>query len=117
MGYLTTITFRNDSYSEFENHPKKLVEEILKALNGIQINRGFDYFSIGSDANPVILQKPRHADDNTLYLHSGNTIVDINGITEKTDRNEWVINQAISEMEYQLKRLKKLKNNGITETF
>lgn len=109
MGYLTTITFRNDSYSEFQNHPKKLVEEILKALSGIQITRGFDYFSIGSDANPVILQKPRHADDTTLYIHAGNTITDIGNLTEYTDRNKWAIDQSIIEMEYQLKRLKKLK--------
>lgn len=69
-----------------------------------------NYFSIGREANPVVLQKPRHVDDTTLYLHYGNTVVDIGSLTEKTERNEWSINQAISEMEYQIKKLKKLKN-------
>lgn len=110
MGYLTTITFRNDAYSEFKSHPKKLVEEILDALSGSQIAGGYNYFSIGREANPVILQKPRHADDITLYLHSGNTVTDINSLSEITERNEWAIDQAISEMEYQIIRLKKLKN-------
>ena len=110
MGYLTTITFRNDSYSEFQNHPKKLVEEILKALSGIQINRGFDYFSIGSDANPVVLQKPRHGDDKILYFHAGNTVVDVNAIENKNESDKWFIDEAITQMEQQITRLKKLKN-------
>lgn len=110
MGYLTTITFRNDSYSEFERHPKKLVEEILKALNGTQIARGIDYFSIGCEVNPVILQKPRHADDTTLYIHAGNTVIDVESLTEATNKNEWAINKSISEMKYHIKRLNKLKN-------
>lgn len=110
MGNLTTITFRNDAYSTFKKHPKELVKEILNALDGVQVARGDDYFSIGNEVNPVIVQKSRHADDTTLYLHAGNTMTDISGLKEVTSRNFWAIDQAISEMEYHLKRLKKLKH-------
>lgn len=110
MGYLTTITFRNDAYSTFKSHSKELIEEILRALNGSQVSAGYNYFSIGSEVNPVILQKPRHMDDIILYLHAGNTVTDINSLSESTERNDWAIDQAISEMEYQIIRLKKLKN-------
>lgn len=110
MGYLTTITFRNDAYQTFMNNKRELFEKIIKALNGNQINNGYDYFSVGNEINPVIIQKPRHTDDTTLYMHAGNTITDISNLKEFTSRNEWAINQAITEMEYHLKRLKKIKN-------
>ena len=51
MGYLTTITFRNDSYSSFGENKNKLVEEILNALKGIQISKGQNRFSIGSESS------------------------------------------------------------------
>lgn len=110
MGYLTTITFRNDAYHEFSTNREDLIQEILDSLSGAQIARGYNYFSIGCEANPVVLQKPRHADDTTLYLHAGNTVIDISELNEYSDKNKWAINQAISEMEYHIKRLKKLKN-------
>jgi len=64
-------------------------------------------FPVGSDANPVIIQKPRHADDTTLYMHAGNTVVDV--FEAKSD---WAIDTFISEMEYHIKRLKKLKSEN-----
>lgn len=110
MGYLTTITFRNDSYSSFGENKNKLVEEILNALKGIQISKGRNHFSIGSETNPVILQKPRHGDDKILYLHAGNTVIDVNAIENKNENDKWFIDEAITQMEQQITRLKKLKN-------
>lgn len=108
MGYLTTITFRNDSCLSFKENKNALVEEILKALNGVQISKGHNYFSLGNEVNPVIIQKPRHGDDKTLYLHAGNTVIDVNTITNSNDK--WFIDEAITQMEEQIKRLKNLKN-------
>lgn len=104
MGYLTTITFRNDSAKNLRDHPKEVSELIYNAQSGVQRNRGRDYDPIGSDANPVIIQKPRHADDHTLYLHAGNTVVDVYDAD-----SEWAVSSFITEMEYHLKRLKKLQ--------
>jgi ribosome-associated translation inhibitor RaiA len=106
MGYLTTITISNDAYGDIEKHQKEFTEGVLQAMNGTQINRGRDYFSVGSFANPVTLQKPRHADDTTLYMHAGNTVIDV----FEAD-SDWAIDSFIAEMEYHLKRLKEIKKN------
>lgn len=103
MGFLTTITFRNDSASTLRKHPEVVSEGIYLAQGGDKFN-GLKTFPVGSDANPVIIQKPRHADDTTLYMHAGNTVVDV----LEAD-SDWAIDTFISEMEYHLKRLKKLK--------
>lgn len=104
MGYLTTITFRNDSYSELKKHPEAVSKIISDAQDGIQKRQGRDYDSVGSHANPVIIQKPRHADDTTLYLHAGNTVIDV-----AEAESEWAIIASITEMEFRLKQLKEKK--------
>ena len=104
MGFLTTITFRNDDYKAIKDNPETVSKIISDAQNGVQIRNGRNYDPVGNCANPVIIQKPRHADDTTLYMHAGNTVVDV--FEAKSD---WAIDTFISEMEYHLKRLKKLK--------
>ena len=107
MGFLTTITFYNDAADAIEKYPERVTEIISDAQSVVQLNKGRDYDPIGSHANPVIIQKPRHADEHTLYLHAGNTVIDI----LKKDLSSWGIDQFIYEMEYHLKRLKKLKRD------
>lgn len=102
MGYITTISIYNDSVDQIEKNPKQFTEEVVKACSGVQINRGRDYAAVGNAANVLTLQKPRHADDTTLYMHSGNTLVDV-----WNAKSEWARNAFIAEMEYHLKRLKK----------
>ena len=72
---------------------------------GVQLNRGRNFDCVGNAANILTLQKPRHADDHTLYMHAGNTVVDV----YNADKTDWALNQFISEMEYHLKRLKAIK--------
>ena len=55
----------------------------------------------------VTLQKPRHADDHTLYLHAGNTVIDLSEIDENS--GDWVIDASIEEMKYRLKQLREIK--------
>lgn len=108
MGYLTTITFRNDAADDLRKHPNDVSELIHNAQIGVQKDSGRDYDPIGSHVNPVIIQKPRHADDHTLYLHAGNTVIDV----AEAD-TEWSINTFIAEIKWRLKELeakkKKLK--------
>lgn len=101
MGYLTTITFYNDAADDLKKHPKEVSELIYNAQLGIQKRNGRNYDPIGSHANPVIIQKTRHAYDTTIYLHAGNTVIDVS----EAD-SEWAVNSFISEMEYHLKKLK-----------
>lgn len=71
MGFLTTVTIYNDSADQLEKHPKDLAEKLNQACSGIQINRGQDFDGLGNVANIFTLQKPRHADDHTLYYRNG----------------------------------------------
>jgi hypothetical protein len=110
MGYLTTITFYNDAAHDLRKHPEEVSKLIYDAQGGVQKNRGRNYDPVGSHANPVIIQRPRHADDTTLYLHAGNTVIDL----AEAD-SEWAINTAIAEIKWRLKDLqakkKELENN------
>ena len=105
MGYLTTITIYNDGAYELEKHPEELAKKLHMACNGYQLSKGFKYDSLGSHAKLLTLQKPRHADDNTLYLHWRNTVIDVYNA-----ESEIVIDAFLSEMKYQTKRLKELKS-------
>ncbi len=111
MGYLTTITFYNDAAHDLHEHPNELAHLINNAQGGVQRAMGRDYDSIGSFANPVIIQKPRHADDHTLYMHAGNTVLDISEIDDASSK--WAIETAIVELKQQLKRLKEI-NKRVT---
>lgn len=104
MGFLTTITIYNDGADQLQKHPKELAEILYKACSGIQKDSGIDSEGLGNHSNLITLQKPRHADDNTLYLHAGNTLIDV-----FETNSEWVIDTFIHEMKYHLKRLKKLR--------
>ena len=106
MGYLTTISIYNDSAEQLQKHPKELAKKLYEACNGVQLNRGCDYDGVGNAANILTLQKPRSADDHTLYLHAGNTVIDV-----ENAKDEWAVNQFINQMEYHLKRLKEIKKN------
>ena len=107
MGFLTTVTIYNDSADQLQKHPKDLAEKLDNACSGVQINRGYNYDGFGNASNILTLQRPRHADDHTLYMHAGNTVIDVYNAN-----SEWAINQFITEMEYHLKRLKKLRDSS-----
>ncbi len=104
MGLLTTITFRNDATSTLRENAEIVCQGIYLAQCGAYSDERHRTFPVGSEANPVIIQKPRHADDTTLYMHAGNTVVDV-----FEAESDWAVDTFISEMEYHLKRLKKLK--------
>ena len=107
MGYLTTITIYNDGCDQIIKNKEKVADILYNACSGEYNNNSYRTVGLGNHANLFTVQRPRHADDTTLYLHSGNTVIDVSEIKE-TD--SWALNAAISEMEYRLKQLKKLKS-------
>jgi len=107
MGYLTTFMVYNDAYSDIEKHPKDFTRNVLKQMNNTS---GSKEYSIGSHANGMKGMETRHMSDTTLYMLSGNTLVDV-----FEANSEWAIDTFIQEMEYHLKRLKKIQKNGIGE--
>lgn len=111
MGYLTTITFYNDSAQEMHEHPKEVSEMIYRAQQGAQLIRGSNTEPIGNSCNPVIIQKPRHADDHTIYVHMGNTVVEMSSYSSHTDNlmmnHQEFFEDLLKYMESQVKELKK----------
>ena len=87
MGYLTTLTIRNDALSDILENQERFKEIIRHHASGL---RGPVEYSIGHHANAIIAQQPLHADEKALYLHSGNTVRDISspaGYRELAQRN------------------------------
>jgi len=107
MGYLTTFSIYNDGAYELLKHPK----ELASALHDACIARDPDSYGLGSHANLITAQKPRHADDATVYVHMGNTLCEMNGYSSETDKlmhehPEFYV-KMLKEMEFQVKKLKK----------
>lgn len=117
MGFLTTITIYNDGVHELTKYPKELAKKLENACLGIQRNKGRNWDSLGYHGNLLILQKPRHADDETIYFHSGNTVKCIDDIIKRTrdyskiesTPNLREVDDAINQLNFNLKRLKDLK--------
>lgn len=79
MGYLTTVTIYNDHFSDIEKNPKEFVEGIKHHMN-----RGSR--RSGSVIGQSKVHKTRHADDHTVYVHMGNTVVEMNPYSDDTKR-------------------------------
>lgn len=88
MGYLTTITIYNDGCDQILKHPEEFAEKVYNACRGDYTPNDGEkgYFGIGNNANLVTVQKPRHADDHTVYVHMGNTLVEMNSYSRSTER-------------------------------
>jgi hypothetical protein len=82
MGMNTVIMFRNDAYGEFEKNPEQTVKNILKAMNG----RSDGHYGVGSHANAMEVMKSKHSDTDVVYVHSGNTLVEMNAYSEDTEK-------------------------------
>lgn len=78
MGYLTTIVIHNDAMGAFQKDPVKFGDAILKGIN--KANETHKEATIGFNGycNYIAVHPSRHADDETVYLHSGNTVFQIN---------------------------------------
>lgn len=77
MGFLTTITIRNDALDIFQKYPKEFAEAIFKGINeanksGKETDVGFKNY-----CNYIMVHPSRHADNETLYLHAGNGVSQI----------------------------------------
>lgn len=106
MGFLTTFTFRNDDSEELRNNPKKFGEAIYDAISNPHTNYRSNVFH-----GCVIPQKPRHADDHTIYVHAGNTVVEMSQYSDTTkeimQNSPKFFNEMLKEMEMNVKMLKK----------
>lgn len=84
MGFNTTIMFHNDAYDEFQKHPDQTVKNITMAMNGVRENR--HHYGVGNHGNPMVIKRPRHADEETIYVHAGNTLCEMGVYSQETER-------------------------------
>lgn len=112
MGFLTTITIRNDSLQAIKDNSDKFVDKLVRfcSSGGVQEE---DHFSLGGHVNPVVLQIPRHADDHTVYVHMGNTVVEMNPYSKKTkqmaERSPEFFNKTLKFLEMEVRLLKEME--------
>lgn len=87
MGFLTTVTIRNDALYEIEKHPEEFAKKIIKAASsGVRGPNALDKeFGLGSHANMTICQTPRHADSPAVYVQMGNTTTEVGGYSSYTE--------------------------------
>lgn len=124
MGYLTTITFLNDASHCYKENPTRLAEIIDDAVSNHQCmrNGGHSYSeSIGNHCNPITVQRTRHADDRTMYIHMGNCVTEFNPSSADTDKMlkhfPKVFDKGIDFIEQQLKELKKMRKEHLAKMY
>ena len=66
MGYLTTLTIYNDGIHIIKDKAQDFADRVYDAAVGSV--RPTD-LGLGHFGNLVKMQKPRHADDHTVYIH------------------------------------------------
>jgi len=124
MGFLTTLTISNDSLDILKDDPKQVCDKIydaaisgkVKTLSHHYKGKKKSWFSrkrvgFSIHCNPIKVQKSRHADSWTIYVHAGNTVVEMNeysGDTEDTmHRNDEYFEEIIKFMQRTTTALKK----------
>lgn len=109
MGYLTTLTIYNDGLEQIKRNPGQFAEGVLEAAG--QIGGSSSVLGVGNFGNLVKIQKPRHADDRTVYVHMGNTVCEMNAFSEETLKimmqSTSFFKKMLAEMKNQVKMLSK----------
>jgi hypothetical protein len=104
MGYLTTITFYNDEFGEFEKDKVKLAKKVLDCMqdSGRRI-----IAPVG-----MIPQRPIHSSEQAIYVQAGGTVLKMNYFSEETEKllEQFpdFFNEIVKNMEYQAKELRKM---------
>lgn len=108
MGYLTTLTIYNDGIHLIKEKAQEFADRVYDAAvtPGPPTDIGLGFFG-----NLVRVQKPRHADDHTVYVHMGNAVCEMSAYSEdalKTMiRSPEFFEKMLNEMERQCKMLKR----------
>lgn len=80
MGYLTTLTIYNDGIDLIKEYPEEFASKVCEASFSHEIKT----LPLGGFCNLVKVQKTRHADSPTVYVHCGNTVCEMNPYSDET---------------------------------
>lgn len=106
MGSLTTFTVYNDGVALVKENAQDFAN---KVYNAAVIGQVTD-IEVGNFGNLVRVQKCRHADDHTLYVHMGNGVFEMNPYSQETknllERNPEFFEKVVKFLEREVKDLK-----------
>lgn len=77
MGYLTTVILRNDAMGSFEDNPEAFGRAILAGIHKAQEERAQVDIPFNGYCNYISVELSRHADDETVYVHTGNMVFNL----------------------------------------
>ena len=108
MGYLTTVTVYNDGLHLLRGHSQDFCEKLYNAAcKQEQTNFGVGYF-----ANFASVQRSRHADDHTIYVHMGNTVTEVSPYSQQfkkiANHHPEFAKRLVQFLEQELEDLKKM---------
>jgi len=117
MGFLTTIVLHNDALHSFKEDPKAFGQAVLDAADSADYRRGYTSVPFQSYGNYIHAHPSRHADDHTVYVHSGNMVFNLSpygkDFQELAERNPECLEEFIKTAKTILadatKRLKELR--------
>lgn len=82
MGFLTVVVLHNDALHTFEENPQEFAKAIFDGINKAQFEQKAISMPVGNYSNYLHVHPSRHADENFVLLHSGNTVVNLNAYRE-----------------------------------
>lgn len=108
MGYLTTVTVYNDGLGLLKKYPQEFCDKLCKASGSMETTD----FGLGGFYNFAQVQRTRHADDHTTYVHMGNCVTEVNQYSEEfralVDRRPDFALQLVAHLDREVKALKKM---------
>jgi hypothetical protein len=78
MGFLTTVILHNDAQGDFEKNPEQFGKAILAGIADANWKRVQVDVPFNGYCNYISVEPSRHADDFTVFVHYGNTVVNLN---------------------------------------
>ena len=85
MGNITTFSIYNDGLDQIKANPIEFVDKVCEAAS----RNSQKEFGVGNFYNLVRCQGCRHADDTTIYIHTGNCVTEVNPFSQNTAKGKF----------------------------
>lgn len=111
MGYLTTITVYNDGIADLPQNAQEFADQVYEAAGSYYPKQFPVDVRLSGFCNFGKVHRPRHADDQTVYVHAGNTVCEMNVNSDETLRiirnNPKFFEKLMREMWHQYRSLRR----------
>lgn len=109
MGYLTHITIYNDGAHRLDQLSPADLKKLARDLYEACLADREDSYAVENFANMINAQRPRHADDECLYLHWGNYLQCLDGqsIQRLVAQNPDLLEKILKRLKNEVKFIKR----------